>query len=321
MSAAVESAVILAAGLGTRLRPLTYQVPKPLFPILNRPLLGLLLAQLAAAGFRRVAVNTHHHGQAVADFLKSRAPDRLEILVRHEPEILGTGGGLKNLVDFIGAEPFLVINSDIVTDIELTALTAAHAPDTLATMLLHDYPRFNTVWLDGAGYVQGFGTPPSGVLARPLAFTGIQVVSARLLELMPPGEFVNIIDTYRQAIAAGGKIAGFVQQDFFWQDIGTPQDYLDLHSRLLRGAVPGLQRFFPHPTDPWLGPGVQLGNNIHFGPGVCLGARVQVGNGARLENTVVWSGAVIEAGVSLKNCLVAQNTRVQESACGRCLIP
>ena len=318
---AIRTAVILAAGLGTRLRPLTDQVPKPLFPILNRPLLGLLLAQLAAAGCRRVAINTHHQGEAIQEFVASQAPHPLEVVVRHEPQILGTGGGLKNLADLLGPDPFLVINGDIVTDIDLGALFEAHDAAALATLLLHDYPRFNNVWLAAAERIGGFGSPPPEVLPRPLAFTGIQVVSPRLLDRIPAGEFVNIIDTYRQVIAAGETVAAMVRQGFFWQDIGTPQDYLDIHGRLLRGEVPGLQRWFPAVTDPYLGPEVVLGHGVHWAGGVCCGAGVRVGDGVSLKNTVVWSGAELAPGISLEDCLVGSNTRVKASARGRCFLP
>jgi len=316
-----RTAVILAAGLGTRLRPLTHQVPKPLVPILNRPLLGLLLDQLGVAGCRRVAINTHHHGEAIQAFVASQAPPGLEVVVRHEPEILGTGGALKNLADFLGPEPFLVINADVVADIDLNTVIAAHGRGTLATLLLHHYPRFNNVWLDAVGRIRGFGERPAGVLPTPLAFTGIQVVSPRLLDLIPPGQYVNIIDTYRQAIAAGDTVQGFRQEGFFWRDIGTPEDYLDLHVRLLRGE----ERFWPERltplTDPYLGPGVSLGNGVHFGGGVCLGPGVQVGDGVSLTDTVVWSGAVLAPHVRLERCVIGQQVRVATSTRGRCLIP
>lgn len=314
------TAVILAAGLGTRLRPLTYQVPKPLFPILNRPLLGLLLAQLAAAGFARVAINTHHQGEAIREFVAAHAPRHLEILVRHEPVILGTGGALKNLEDFLGPDPFVVINADIFTDIDLKTLLPAHQPEAWATLLLHDYPRFNTVWLDSTGAVRGFGTPPGPEVIPPLAFTGIHIVSPRLLALMPAGGFVNIIDTYRQAIAAGARIVGAVRSGFFWQDIGTPGDYLDLHRRLLRGEVPTMLPALGPLTDPYLGPGVVLGRGVQFGGGVCVGADVEVADGVCLRHTVIWSGAKISAGVRLENCIVGQNVLVTASAQGECLV-
>ena len=312
------TAVVLAAGLGTRLRPLTYQVPKPLFPILNRPLLGLILAQLESAGFKRVAINTHHRAADIKLFLESQGPSPREVFLSYEPEILGTGGGLRNLAGFLGESPFLVINADILTDLDLAQAYGAHRPEALATMILHDYPRFNNVWLDQAGQVNAFEAPLTpGRSPSPLAFTGIQVVSPRIFDLIPPGIFVNIIDTYRQAIAGGEIVAATVRHGFFWQDIGTPQDYLEIHRRLLAGDVPGLAALYPHLTDPYLAPGVTLGDAVCLDGGVCLGPDVKVGDGVYLKNTVVWSEAVIASGVHLEDCVVGQGVQVRESAQGR----
>lgn len=313
------TAVVLAAGLGTRLRPLSYQVPKPLFPILNRPLLGLILDQLQAAGFHRVAINTHHRAADIQHFIESQGPVNLEIFLSYEPEILGTGGGLRNLGEFLGDMPFLVINGDIVTDLDFAGVYRRHRQADLATMILHDYPRFNNVWVDEVGQIKAFGAPPTGWRpGPPLAFTGIQVVSPRIFHLIPPGVFVNIIDTYRQAISRGERVAAALTSGFYWQDIGTPKDYLDIHRQLLTRGVPGLTAFYQQITDPCLGQEVTLGPGVHLAGGVCLGTGVNVGEGVHLKNTVVWDRAVIDPGVSLTDCVVGRSVRVKGSAQGGC---
>ncbi len=316
------TAVVLAAGLGTRLRPLSYQVPKPLFPILNRPLLGLILDQLEAAGFNRVAINTHHRADDINAFIESHSPPDLEVFISYEAEILGTGGGLRNLTEFVGESPFLVINGDIITDLDFAAAYRGHQQGALATMMLHDYPRFNNVWLDGSRHIASFGAAPHlATTTSPLAFTGIQVVSPRIFELIPPGVSVNIIDTYRQAIAGGETVAAAVQRGFYWQDIGTPQDYLEIHRRLLAGELQILAAFYPDLADPYTGLGVTLSARVHCDGGVCLGSGVHVGTGAYLKNTVVWANAAIDPGVHLEDCLVGQGVRVRKSARGRCFHP
>jgi mannose-1-phosphate guanylyltransferase len=315
------TAVVLAAGLGTRLRPLSHQVPKPLFPILNRPLLGLILTQLEAAGFKRVAINTHHRAADLNLFVESQGPWNLEVFLSHEPVILGTGGGLRQLADFLGESPFLVINGDILTDLDLAAVSRTHPPDALATMILHDYPRFNNVWLDNSQRIIAFGAAPAGISATaPLAYTGIQVVSPRIFSFLLPGKAVSIIDTYRQAIARGEQVIAAVRHGFYWQDIGTPQDYLEIHRRLLAGEMPGVAALYPPIADPYLAPGVTLGAGARLESGVCLGTGVQVGPDVYLKNTVVWADAVLEAGVRLEDCVVGQGVQVRESAQGRCLV-
>lgn len=317
---APRTAVVLAAGLGTRLRPLSLQVPKPLFPIANRPLLGLILAQLAKAGCQRVAINCHHLAKDLKNFLESQGPWNLEIFLSYEPEILGTGGGLRQMANFLGDAPFLVINGDVLTDLDLATVFPEHSPPALATMILHDYPRFNNVWLDQSQRLVALGDPPAGrPVAPPLAFTGIQMVSPEIFAFLPPGQFVSIIEAYRQALAAGKTVRGAVRRGFFWQDIGTPQDYLELHRRLLAGELPGIAALYPPLTDPWVGPGVTLGDGVQLAGGVCLGPGVRVGPEVYLKHTVVWAEAVLEGGIRLEDCVVGRGVQVRASARGRCL--
>jgi mannose-1-phosphate guanylyltransferase len=313
------TAVILAAGLGTRLRPMSYRVPKPLFPILNRPLLGLILSQLENAGFSRIAINTHYLAADIRRYLETQNQWHLEIFLSFEAEILGIGGGLRHMADFLGDSPFLVINGDIVTDLDFAEIHRQHRHNALTTMILHDYPRFNNVWLAENGQVAAFGLPPAGPMpSAPLAFTGVQVVSPRIFDLIEPQKYVNIIDTYRQAISAGEPVAPVIKQGFYWQDIGTPQDYLEIHQRLLKNELPGFTAFYPPITDPFLAAGVTVGAGSQMAGGVCLGPGVKVGAGVYLQNTVVWADAVIDPGVRLEDCVVGQGVRVSESARGGC---
>ena len=136
-------AAVLAAGLGTRMKPLTDICPKPLLPVLNRPLLGVVLAQLEAAGCFQVAVNTHHLADQVHDFL-SAEPWSFQLSVSHEPEILGTGGGLRQLGEILREGPFLAINGDILTDLDLAEIYGRHRAGAVSTLVLHDCPRTTT---------------------------------------------------------------------------------------------------------------------------------------------------------------------------------
>ncbi len=321
-SAVLSRAVVLAAGLGTRLRPLSLTVPKPLFPILNRPLLGILLEQLQAAGCTGVAINTHHLAAALAGFVRELPPHGVSVRLSHEPRILGTGGGLKQLADFWEGGPCLVINGDILTDIDPAAVFRAHAAtDALATLVLHDCPRFNNVWRDDRGDIAGFGdSPPPGAAGPPLAYTGIQVISPRLFDLMPAAAYVDLIATYRAALAGGERLAALVVAGPVWEDIGTPAAYLDLHRGLLAGRFPSLRRYFPPLTDPWLGEGVRGAAEATFGGGVCVGPRATLGNGVTLANTVIWAEAVIADGVALQDCIVGRGVRVTRAARGACLV-
>jgi len=307
-------AAILAAGLGTRLRPLTYTTPKALVPVLNRPLLGVLLAQLQEAGALRVAVNTHHLADQVQQFLEVNTPPGLAIAVRHEPEILGTGGGLRSLAGALGDGPFLAVNADILTDLDLADIFRHHQDDALATLVLHDYPRFNSVWLDRKGRVAGFGDPPPTKSGPPLAYTGVQVVSPRMLTWLPPEGPADLVAAWQQAIAHGEQLAAVVVKGIFWQDLGTPEAYLAAHQRLLSGTCPGLHQYFPPISDPFLGEGTLVEDEVACDGSVCLGREVRVGRGTRLKNTVAWDQAQIGPGLTLENCVVGRGARVHSGA-------
>jgi mannose-1-phosphate guanylyltransferase len=308
-------AAILAAGLGTRLRPLTYRLPKALLPILNRPLLGLLLDQLKAAGFRRVAVNTHHLALQVQRFLEEQAVEGLEIAVSHEPEILGTGGGLRGLAGVLGGGPFLAVNADIVTDLDLEEIYRFHHEHAITTMVLHDCPPYNNVWVDGDRVVS-IGAPPAGP-GRPLAYTGVQVVSPKIFEHMPDTGPCDLVTAWREALATGQWLEALVVAGHYWQDLGTPGHYLAAHRRLLTDMPSNLASFFPGASDPLVGPGAKVENGVHFGGGVCLGPGATVGAGAFLKNTVIMDKAVILPGITLEDCIVSPGAKVVNSTRGQ----
>jgi mannose-1-phosphate guanylyltransferase len=310
---------VLAAGLGTRLRPLTDLVPKTLMPVLNRPLLGVILAQVEAAGFLQVAVNTNHLAEQVQRFLTGR-PWSFNLSISPEPELLGTGGGLRQLGEILKGEKFLALNGDILTDLDLGAIYRSHRQEAVTTLVLHDCPPFNNVWIDGQGHLAGVGERPAAAAGPPLAYTGVQVVGRRMLDYLPPGGHYDLVSAWRQALAAGERIDTMVVTGHFWQDLGTPESYLTAHQRLLRDAAPALARYLGPLTDPLVGPGSFIDAGAQFGGGVSLGAQVRIGAGAHLRHTVVWDGAVIDPGVELQECIVAAGVRVSRGARGEVLV-
>jgi mannose-1-phosphate guanylyltransferase len=312
-------AAVLAAGLGTRLRPLTDICPKPLIPILNRPLLGLVLSQLEAAGCFQVAVNTHHLADLVHDYLRSE-PWGFNLSVSFEPEILGTGGAIKQLGEILRDGPFLAINGDILTDLDWAEIYRSHRSEAISTLVLHDCPEYNNVWV-ADGTVVSIGAPPPGRAGSPLAYTGIQVVDPKMLQYFPPaGQRYDLVKAWREALAAGERLAYNEVNGHFWQDIGIPENYLMAHARLLRGESSKLSSYFPALTDPVIGPGTRIGGGVKFQGSVCLGAEVVIGEGASLKNTVVWDRAVIAPGVELEGCIAASRVQIKKSARGEILI-
>ncbi|MBW1766653.1 MAG: nucleotidyltransferase family protein, partial [Deltaproteobacteria bacterium] len=216
-------AMILAAGLGTRLRPLTDKIPKALIPVVNMPVISRVINYLKTHGINQIVVNAHHHHNQISNYLNGGSPFGLEIDVRMEHEILGTGGGLKNTSDFWDDEPFIVINGDILTDIELEPAYEHHKKSgALTTLILHDCEPFNQIQTDSNGTITDIAQ--KNMTGR-LAFTGIHIMEPGLLSHIPEGKSSDIIDCYRRLIHSGNLISAYYSQGHYWRDIGTVSSY------------------------------------------------------------------------------------------------
>lgn len=219
-------AMILAAGLGTRLKPFSDHTPKPLFTINQQPVLDITIDKLCRSGCRSVIVNTHHHHRQIEAFVAQRKYP-IPVHLRHEPQILGTGGAIKNVADLWGEGPLMVINGDVVSDLDFSNIWAGHQRHGCAvTMVMHHHEDFNSVRVDNQGFVIGFD-PPSQTAppGQRMAFTGIHVLAPSVLDYLPAKGPAHIIDAYQQMLTAGEKIKAHVVRDHYWQDIGSPERY------------------------------------------------------------------------------------------------
>mgnify|MGYP001819359474 FL=1 len=225
--------MILAAGLGTRLRPYTHYRPKALFSLNGQALIDRLIAQLARSGCTKVVINTHHLAHLIQAHVQQQAYP-LAIDVIHEPEILGTGGGIANASSWFNDGPFMVINADVVTDIPLDDVFKFHTDhQDPVTMVLVDYPPINTVCIDPSGRILGFAGADGSACAPTahkhlwLTFSGIQVLDPEIFDHLPQTGFSDIINAYKALIAGGGSIRAYLARNRHWCDIGTPERYLD----------------------------------------------------------------------------------------------
>ncbi|MBU0481598.1 MAG: NDP-sugar synthase [Proteobacteria bacterium] len=300
-------AMILAAGLGTRLKPYTGHRPKPLFPVLGKPLIVYLLEQLHRQDFSRVVVNAHHLREQFVSLL-GHVPG---VFLQLEEEILGTGGGLRKAQPKFNDGPVLIVNGDILHSYDLSRIVQSHNESGCpVSLVVHDYPRFNNVVVSGDGFVRGFraavqNPPESG--QRILAFTGIHVIDPGILKSIPQDSFYDVIDLYRELSASGkNEIAAIEMKDGFWTDIGTPLDYLNLHRDLLAGKAPS---FLQETIGPFSGPkmimpDVSIGRDVVFEDWVCIGTGARIGDGVHIARSVIWDGAVIEKGTFLEDAIV-----------------
>jgi NDP-sugar pyrophosphorylase family protein len=221
-------ALILSAGLGTRLRPYTDHTPKPLFTICGRPLLDITITKLIEAGCESIMINTHHLHAKIEAFVAHQTY-AIPIKTRYEPQILGTGGAIINVKDFWNDHPFMVINADIVTTIDFRAVYDFHCKHGHpVTLVLTDDPEFNSVITDADGFVAKFHQP-AGASDRStesmLTFTGIQVLDREILKFITPQMPVSSIDAYTRMLAGGKSIKAYISDHADWKDIGTPERY------------------------------------------------------------------------------------------------
>jgi mannose-1-phosphate guanylyltransferase len=307
-------AMILAAGLGTRLEPLTKIRPKPLFPVLNRPLLGITIEQLRGMGATGIIINSHHLVEQVEQFV-GNGEWGLQVEVRVEPEILGTGGGIKNCADFLRDGPFfVVVNADVYYTFDLSPAIHHHREsDNLATLILYDHPRFNQVGIDGEGRivsVRGESIMPSTSATQLLTFTGIHIISPKLLDAMPSAGFFGIMEFYMELASRGETIRGYQMIGGYWRDIGRVEDYMDLHRDLL--GEKGKSVIHPDAT---------LSEDVHIEGFVCAGKGTRIKAGSFIKDSIFWDEVEIKAGSTVEGCIVGDRMQVQGKHRGEVLIP
>jgi NDP-sugar pyrophosphorylase family protein len=273
----VQKAFILGAGLGNRLRPLTDRLPKPLVPLFHRPLAAWAMEACARAGAQDFAINTHHLPGAWENFDLGVKPRFF-----HEPRLLETGGGLKNIQEWIGNDPLLVHNGDIFSSMPLGALIAAHRESGLpVTLALRSHGLARHIALDSTGTRVTDIRKMLGHADGTHIFSGIYCIQPSFLDLIPANEKISVIPAFL-ALAKLGQLGAITLDDGVWLDLGDRDSYLQAHRQLA------------------------LAPPIH--PAAC------VDPAARLENSVVGPGAVIEAGAIVKNSVIWPNSRVSASA-------
>ena len=213
----ITKGMILAAGLGTRLRPMTNTTPKPLIDIGGYPMIDYALAQMKWAGITHVVINLHHLGEQIQGHFKDGSDYGMHITYSIEEPILGTGGGIKKVSDFFGDDPFVVMNGDIVSDLDLDYLIKAHHDEggiaTLVLRPLGEHEMYTPIFVEEDRIVE-FGSGE-------MMYTGIQVIEPRALHLLPENVFSDIVaDAYIPAIKSGEKITAFIH-DGLWMEMGS----------------------------------------------------------------------------------------------------
>lgn len=303
-------AVVLVGGEGTRLRPLTETIPKPLIPFMNRPFLHHVLDHLARHGVEEVVLSSSYLEREFKTFLEERGgPPRVVWIT--EPEPLGTCGavaGARYLLD----GTFLVLNGDVLTDLDLSALVAFHrerqAVATIALAPVGDARPYGLVDREPDGRVRAFREkPPDPVPGRINA--GTYVLEPRALDGVPEGVAVSIErETFPELIARGEPVYSFVWEGY-WRDLGTHAAYLRAHLDALEGLISGAAY-----DRPLLADGVRLDGSAEVGPLAVLGPAVTVEAGARVDRSVLHRGSRVGEGAVVEDSILGPSSEVGSAA-------
>ncbi|WP_395730979.1 sugar phosphate nucleotidyltransferase [Prosthecobacter sp.] len=291
----MKQAFVLGAGIGERLKPLTEQLPKPLVPVFHRPLITYAFDHLMAAGVSRLVVNTHHIPEAYAEAFPDQSYKGTPIQFRNEsPVRLETAGGIANVRDLLGNEPFLVYNGDILTDLPLKPLINEHqTKGNLVTLVLRSHgPSLHIAFDSQRGLVTDIrnklGTGDEGKYL----FTGIYACDPAIHDWITPGKVESVIPIFLNMIRSGAKLGAVVIDEGSWWDLGSRTAYLSAHSALNGMYGPAID-----PAAQIEAGAVLRGINV-------IGAGAVIEAGAQLEDSIVWPGGRVKAGADLKRCIV-----------------
>jgi len=305
----ITQAFVLGAGLGTRLRPLTEDLPKPLIPIFQKPLITFALDHLIDMGVDRFVINTHKQPELFQSFFDASEYDGRLINLIHEPDLLDTGGGIKNAERYLGSDPFVTYSGDILTDIDLQPLIDEHFHyGNDVTLVLRDTGLASDVAFRDHRVVDvanRYGT------AGNVDFANVAVWNSEVFERIPQRQKISFIPILVDWIGQGAKIGGLVMNGGKWFNIGSRTEYLDVHRMILR------EHWKPHwvKIREWperIARSAIVDQNAELRGCSVIGEHCIVGAGAILEDTILWPGAQIASKCQLHSCIV----RSQKKASG-----
>ncbi|MFC1930794.1 sugar phosphate nucleotidyltransferase [Chloroflexota bacterium] len=338
-------AVILVGGEGTRLRPLTYIMPKSMVPVLNHPFLEHTIAYLKQYGVKQIILALSYYPEAIRDYFGdgSNLGTQLTYFVESTP--MGTAGAVKNAEQCLGGT-FIVLNGDVFTDINIADMIAFHrskgAKATIALTRVDNPCAFGVVETSGDGRIQKFIEKPSpDKVTSNWINAGIYILEPEVLKYVPEGcHYMFEKGLFPLLLEMGETVYGY-HFDGYWLDIGTPEKYLCLNCDLLLSKVKNFlgshlrndevfcdKEAVIHPSARISGPaiiasGCRISQNVHVKGPVIMAPDCYIGEGASLEESVLWQGVQIGAGAILKQCVIGSNTKIgdKEKVANRVVVP
>ena len=307
-------AVILCAGHGNRLKPLTNILPKPLFPILGHPLLNNIISYLKKFGVNEICINTHWLAEKITHHIGDGSKFGVKTHILYEPKILGVGGGIGSMRDFLQDEKlFIIHNSDILTNLDLKPAIDFHRKKhSIVTLILHDYKIFNNITISAnckildINNTLNIGTDLNPASTK-LAFTGVAIMSPEIFNFLSYKKPMSIIDAYIELIKSQpGSLSGYISKTHYWKDIGILENYLGAHHDILVEQINALSVGNKHACSLPNG-NIYIGKNSTVSPFANLTGFVSIGKNcvieeeAQLENCIVWDNVIVHKGEIAKN--------------------
>ena len=328
-------AVILVGGEGTRLRPLTYALPKPMVPILGRPFIGWIIERLRRAGVDDIILSCCYLPDVIEAHFGDGSDLGLKLHYVLEDTPLGTAGAIRNAIDLISG-PIFVSNGDILTGLDLAAMFAAHdrhdALATIHTRAVDDPSQFGVVETDSDGRVLRFVEKPKpGETGARDINAGTYILERAAVDAIPPGRTVSIErETFPLLIRETQRVFAVSTQDY-WIDVGRPETYWQAHKNILDGEfekpvgveiaprVWSADGIVPSPSvdvrpPAYIGAGVTLASGATIGPYAAIYDNARINAGATIANSIVWPGCVIGANASVRDAILGLDVVVDDGA-------
>ena len=316
-------AMVLAAGFGKRLQPLTRTLPKPMFPVLGRPLLSHTFDLLQSAGIDDIAVNIHHLPNSIINYFEKENPPPFNLHFSTEEHILGTAGGIKKMQGFLEDGPFITINSDIITDIDLNKVINFHKNNNskLTLVVRQDISpeQYDSIEICENGRIVHFiGASSMNIPENTtrVMFTGIQIMEPDIFARIPEGQFCGTTeDIFPQMIQDDVPIYGYLHEGY-WNDMGNRESYLQVNTDALNKKVTlkkasAYQSNSPSVISPALvGPNCRISKDSKIGSHSVIGPNCTIESGTVIENSILWGGVTVGAGTTIKRSVIAQNKTI-----------
>jgi len=301
-------AIILSAGYGTRLRPLTDRLPKPLMPVLGTPVLSHIIQRLQECNVSDIGINIHHKFEMIEDYLEVKHAKQ-NITLSFEKYILGVAGGIGGFREYLkGEDLFIVHNGDILSNISLnTIFQEQKGRVPFCTMVVHDCDGYNNVSVDEDGNVIDIrGVIKPDAASSLLAYTGISFMSSEILNLIPegPSDLVPfLLDIIKKE---KGMVKAVKVKDCAWMDVGTIGNYFSVHKEVLVNKKPLITKDLVPQNSLFWGENAVVGEGVEFSGFVSAGRGAVIKKGCRMENCIVWDNVVVEEKSVIKNSVIGK---------------